>query len=50
MGFFGDIWGGIKSAGSAVLGGIESAGETVAHGVGNVLQGKNPFSNFSSQA
>jgi len=43
MGFFGDVWGGIKSAGSAVLGGIESAGETVAHGVGNVLQGKNPF-------
>lgn len=43
MGFFGDVWGGIKSAGSAVIGGIESAGETVAHGVGNVLQGKNPF-------
>ena len=43
MGFFGDVWSGIKSAGSTVLGGIESAGETVAHGVGNVLQGKNPF-------
>lgn len=44
MGFFGDLWSGVKSVGSSVIGSIESVGETVAHGVGNVLQGKNPFS------